>query len=191
MSPIYVIYQLPVELLEGVIHQVDRPSDLLNLALTCSAFRDVILPVHLEYRVISAAASQDDLWQHLLSRPDLARCVRRLTLFSVAEQALRVRLPRSTCDFKSIAARSATHDHKLLARAIRSMAGLISITLVDRRSTEELKIPELFSLVLLGAPSIKELYIPIIGQLPAPDDHPVSVRSPISPYLLRVSVSSG
>ncbi|KAI0029900.1 hypothetical protein K488DRAFT_7795, partial [Vararia minispora EC-137] len=70
--------KLPYELLEALVHEVQLPPDLLNLAVTCTTFRQIIIPNHLEYCVIAVVAPQVEIWEHFIQRPNLARCVRRL-----------------------------------------------------------------------------------------------------------------
>ena len=70
---------LPFDVLEHVVESLDR-RDLLSLALTCLAWKDIIIPRHLEYREISLSVDHYSIWKHLAERPSLAANVRRLVI---------------------------------------------------------------------------------------------------------------
>ncbi|KIJ44699.1 hypothetical protein M422DRAFT_132354, partial [Sphaerobolus stellatus SS14] len=71
---------LPVETLESIIDNIDRCKDLLNLALTCSQLRDLIIPNHIEYRYIRCDPYRRSLWTKLIQQPRLASNIRILDL---------------------------------------------------------------------------------------------------------------
>ncbi|KAI0035387.1 hypothetical protein K488DRAFT_30568, partial [Vararia minispora EC-137] len=68
----------PPELLEFIVREIEPCADLLALSQTCSRLRDVVIPKHLEYRIIRATTYHTNLWEHFLARPDLAANVRSL-----------------------------------------------------------------------------------------------------------------
>ena len=73
------LIRLPFDVLEHVIETLDR-QDLLSLALSCSTWRDIIIPRHLQYREISLSVDHHGIWKHLAERPSLAANVRRLAI---------------------------------------------------------------------------------------------------------------
>ena len=74
-----LLLRLPFDVLEYVVETLDR-RDLLSLALSCSAWKDIIIPRHLEYREISLSVDHHSIWKHLAERPNLAANVRRLVI---------------------------------------------------------------------------------------------------------------
>ena len=74
-----LLLRLPFDVLEYIIETLDR-RDLLSLALSCSAWKDIIIPRHLEYREISLSVDHHSIWKHLAERPNLAANVRRLVI---------------------------------------------------------------------------------------------------------------
>ncbi|KIJ24128.1 hypothetical protein M422DRAFT_105524, partial [Sphaerobolus stellatus SS14] len=69
---------LPPELVEPIAADIDSPADLLNLALTCRALHDIIVPFHLHFRKLSFNMSKTPLafWYGIIVKPRLARCFR-------------------------------------------------------------------------------------------------------------------
>ncbi|KAF8588185.1 hypothetical protein K439DRAFT_1335942 [Ramaria rubella] len=70
----------PNEILDMIAFHIDSRRDLLALALTCQRLRNVVLPRHLEYRVIHCKPSSEKVWRHLIAHPLLACNVRRLQI---------------------------------------------------------------------------------------------------------------
>ncbi|KAI9509912.1 hypothetical protein F5148DRAFT_1282475 [Russula earlei] len=73
------LLRLPYDILEHLVETLDRP-DLLSLALTCTSWKHIIIPRHLEYREISLSVDHYAVWRHLAERPSLAANVRRLVI---------------------------------------------------------------------------------------------------------------
>jgi len=73
------LLQLPFDVLEHIIQTLDR-QDLLALALSCSTWKDIIIPRHIQYREISLSVDHHWIWKHLSERPSLAANVRRLAI---------------------------------------------------------------------------------------------------------------
>ncbi|KZV62387.1 hypothetical protein PENSPDRAFT_539851, partial [Peniophora sp. CONT] len=76
---------LPPELLNSVVDAIPERHDLLSLSLVCSTLRDVIIPGHLQYRVLVASEEETGLWACLAVRGHLARNVRNLEIFDRLE----------------------------------------------------------------------------------------------------------
>lgn len=69
------------ETLEEIASCIDSHRDLVSLALVSSAWKDIIIPRHSEYRVIRIREDMPHLWAHLAERADLARTIRAVHLF--------------------------------------------------------------------------------------------------------------
>lgn len=89
---------LPPELLETSLGLIDKPSDLLALALTCRLLARLVLPRHLCYRELSLYCFVNGhlLWAHLAASPGLARNVRSLSIGTDTRAAVHV--PASSVD---------------------------------------------------------------------------------------------
>ncbi|KAI0310669.1 hypothetical protein OF83DRAFT_1040784, partial [Amylostereum chailletii] len=68
---------LPPEIQDAIVDNIESRSDLLSLALTCTTFRDIVVPNHLHFRTIISPYPNTPLWNRLARRRDLARSVRR------------------------------------------------------------------------------------------------------------------
>ncbi|KIJ40700.1 hypothetical protein M422DRAFT_256395 [Sphaerobolus stellatus SS14] len=71
-----LLLSLPPELVESIAADIDSPADLLNLALTCKALHDIIVPFHLHFRKLSLNISKTSLalWSGIIVKPRLASC---------------------------------------------------------------------------------------------------------------------
>ncbi|KIJ35160.1 hypothetical protein M422DRAFT_101992, partial [Sphaerobolus stellatus SS14] len=67
----------PIELLNKLIGDIDKPSDLLSLALTSQSF-EKLLSDHLDYRIIQCSPADRRVWQHLSKHPRLAKRVKSI-----------------------------------------------------------------------------------------------------------------
>jgi hypothetical protein len=74
-----LLLRLPFDILEHLLESLERP-DLLSLALSCSTWKNIIIPHHLEYREISISIDHHSVWRHLAERPSLAANVRKLVI---------------------------------------------------------------------------------------------------------------
>src|SRR6266849_10034420 len=66
-----LLLRLPFDILDHLVETLERP-DLLSLALSCSTWKNIIIPYHLEYREISLSPDHHSIWRHLAERPSLA-----------------------------------------------------------------------------------------------------------------------
>jgi hypothetical protein len=71
---------LPVETLEEIVNLVDEPRDLFNLASACRILARIIIPRHLQYRVIRCRLNTSTVGKQLSMDKLLARNVRILEL---------------------------------------------------------------------------------------------------------------
>ncbi|KAH9039137.1 hypothetical protein EDB85DRAFT_2141383 [Lactarius pseudohatsudake] len=75
-----LLLRLPLDTLELIAEALHDRPDLLSLALTCSTWKSIIIPRHLEYREILLSVDHLSIWKHLAERPSLAANVRRLVI---------------------------------------------------------------------------------------------------------------
>ncbi|GJJ12782.1 hypothetical protein Clacol_007027 [Clathrus columnatus] len=97
---------------------IDSPKDLLSLALTCRTFKELIIPDHLEYRIICCDFRRPDVWKFLASRPWLARRMRAIVIvdcevssFTCLPQPFRYTRP--LCDSKPVVRENFTWTQKI------------------------------------------------------------------------------
>ncbi|KDQ55151.1 hypothetical protein JAAARDRAFT_208888 [Jaapia argillacea MUCL 33604] len=77
------ITNIPRELLDIITDDIDKPRDILSLALSCRRLKDLLIPdilKKLEYATIIAPFEYHHLWDHLSSHPELACHVRVLSI---------------------------------------------------------------------------------------------------------------
>jgi hypothetical protein len=72
---------LPLEVLENIVHHVDEAKDLLCLALTNKSFSQVIIPSHLQLRKIRCLINTTVIWSNLASRPGFCARIREIHLY--------------------------------------------------------------------------------------------------------------
>jgi hypothetical protein len=72
--------QLPIEVTEGILSEIDIHRDLIALALTSRSFTHLIIPHHSEYRVIRIRHALPSTWVYLARRADLTRNIREVHL---------------------------------------------------------------------------------------------------------------
>ncbi|TFK62596.1 hypothetical protein BDN72DRAFT_776898 [Pluteus cervinus] len=77
-----MLFHLPAETIQAILSEIPDPHDLVQLACTSSIFRDLIIPRHIEYRILRLIIPQsgqfDYLWTHLLQRPNHTRNISRV-----------------------------------------------------------------------------------------------------------------
>ncbi|KAI0674693.1 hypothetical protein C8Q78DRAFT_1067649 [Trametes maxima] len=76
--PRRTLLRLPTEILDAIVFWVDDRRDLSALAETCRRMHDVVVPRHVEYRVVKCKVSSVRVWHHFVVHRALARNVRRL-----------------------------------------------------------------------------------------------------------------
>jgi hypothetical protein len=92
------ILQLPAEVTEGILSEIDAHQDLLALALTSRALACSIIPRHTEYRVIRVRHPLPYMWAHLARRADLTRNIREVHLCAQDDYTATDRYPTSLPD---------------------------------------------------------------------------------------------
>lgn len=101
MSKSTAFPDLPTEILDQFASGLDSRADLLSLAIACRSCTDIIIPRHIQYRVIRCKL-RSPVWSHLNARPDLARNVRVVHIIPVTLACdLREVLPSTLVDIAS------------------------------------------------------------------------------------------
>ncbi|TFK66439.1 hypothetical protein BDN72DRAFT_844371 [Pluteus cervinus] len=73
------LLDLPAEVIDNILGHVPLHRDLLNFALASRFCSTMVIPRHTEYRVIDFEENEkDQLWTHLVQRPDLACNIREI-----------------------------------------------------------------------------------------------------------------
>ncbi|KAI0066272.1 hypothetical protein BV25DRAFT_1525903 [Artomyces pyxidatus] len=80
---IHLARHLPPELVDLIASFVDSRRDLLAFASACRAFKQLIIPYHLDYRVVHCHLDRQSAWSHLVERPDLTRHVRDVYVYDL------------------------------------------------------------------------------------------------------------
>ena len=155
-----LLLRLPFDILEHLVESLELP-DLLSLALSCSTWKNIIIPHHLEYREISMSIDHHSIWRHLAERPSLAANVRRLVIAEpdsflpmstnwLVPTTLVPPSPRSTLPLEQ------QPDYPL--RALRNMKLLKTLEFenISRLSQGS---PDTLSLLLAHIPSVENLVL--------------------------------
>ncbi|KAI0064265.1 hypothetical protein BV25DRAFT_1990033 [Artomyces pyxidatus] len=78
MAGLKSLSNLPYDILEHILSQVDSRKDVLSFALTSTLLCDIAIPNHYAYRHVDVAIQDLSIWTHLAERPDRASNVRKL-----------------------------------------------------------------------------------------------------------------
>lgn len=71
---------IPNEITDIIFSNVEKPSDLLQIALASRTFHDIVISRHINYRVVSRGLDDSAWWEHLVDHPDRTCNIRRLYL---------------------------------------------------------------------------------------------------------------
>jgi hypothetical protein len=72
---------LPIEILDKIAFYVDSHEDLISLALTCWQLKEVVIPDHSDYRMITIQHDMHHLWADFVKSPRVAQHVKALHLY--------------------------------------------------------------------------------------------------------------
>ncbi|KAF8182896.1 hypothetical protein BJ912DRAFT_561190 [Pholiota molesta] len=76
-KPAY-LNEIPFDLKDKILGLIDTPRHLLSMALVSKDWAALIIPDHIEYRILYTHLSRGYLWDHLAIRADLAKNIRRI-----------------------------------------------------------------------------------------------------------------
>ena len=71
LGPLPTFLTLAVEIIEHIVSFLDRPRDLLSLALTSKHTHRIVIPIHLQTRLIRCDVRRVSLWNLLGSLPPI------------------------------------------------------------------------------------------------------------------------
>ncbi len=162
-----LLLRLPFDILDHLVETLERP-DLLSLALSCSTWKNIIIPYHLEYREISLSVDHHSIWRHLAERPSLAANVRRLsitepisyypTLSFMPVNCFRWQVPTALVQSSSDSTLPPGHQRDYPLRALRNMR-LLKTLEFENISRWFQGSPDTLSLILAHIPSVENLVL--------------------------------
>ncbi|KAF8517036.1 hypothetical protein BU17DRAFT_92206 [Hysterangium stoloniferum] len=76
---------LPIEIVEHIVSEIEHPRDLLSLALSNSSLKNIIIPYHIQFRHIACDPCREYLWQYLSDHPHLAARIRQIEIIPEGE----------------------------------------------------------------------------------------------------------
>ncbi|KIJ50538.1 hypothetical protein M422DRAFT_103807, partial [Sphaerobolus stellatus SS14] len=79
------IINVPVEIQDAILEMIDSPKDLLSFALTSKHFYGLIVPFHIQFRVIVCDLMCNSLWERISKRPHLCARIRTLRVIDTEE----------------------------------------------------------------------------------------------------------
>ncbi|TFK66917.1 hypothetical protein BDN72DRAFT_843615 [Pluteus cervinus] len=73
-------YDLPIEIIEEILPEIEHHRDLINFACTSQLSSKLVIPRHTEYRILRIGTNSAHIWTHLARRPDLACNIREIDI---------------------------------------------------------------------------------------------------------------
>ncbi|PBK86263.1 hypothetical protein ARMGADRAFT_1055330 [Armillaria gallica] len=125
-----LITRQPTEILDAIVFHIDSKQDLLALALSCQRMHGIVIPRHLDYRVLRCKVSSISMWNHLIINRSLARNVRRLEILDERTSMDALRIPGgivgTDTDLESTDDELAMHEkqERYLVSALTKMTAL-------------------------------------------------------------------
>ncbi|KIJ49761.1 hypothetical protein M422DRAFT_246112 [Sphaerobolus stellatus SS14] len=126
------LLSLPTELAELIVAKIYSPADLLNLALTCKALHDIIIPFHLHFRKINLKYHFSPfgiaVWDHCITSVDHSfRTLNAHNRFHVQQDFYPVVLVKEGEGYLARTEMDPKSDHVFL-RAVSHMTGLVKFS---------------------------------------------------------------
>ncbi|KIJ34377.1 hypothetical protein M422DRAFT_263517 [Sphaerobolus stellatus SS14] len=150
-----LLLEFSIELIDAILFEMDRPSDLLSLSLACRALYHRIIPDQLLFRHVSEKIGNPALWDHLLEYPSKAKRIRILLLNhgyrSSLSQVLQLPLAGGHSDWN----KNQNTEFDRVLKAITSMDHLERLQF----SPQEEHIPRFLSWLANGGTQAKRLSI--------------------------------
>ncbi|SJK99253.1 uncharacterized protein ARMOST_02544 [Armillaria ostoyae] len=127
-----LITRQPTEILDAIVFHIDSKQDLLALASSCQRMHGIVIPRHLDYRVLRCKVSSISIWNHLIINRSLAKNVRRLEILDERTSVDALRIPGgivgTDTDLESTDDELAMHEkqERYLVSALTKMTALNS-----------------------------------------------------------------
>lgn len=128
-----LITRQPTEILDAIVFHVDSKQDLFSLALSCQRMHGIVIPRHLDYRIIRCKVSSISVWNHLIVHRSLAKNVRRLDILderSTEPEMVPSGIMASDTDLESTDDELGMHQkqERYLVSALTKMSALASFS---------------------------------------------------------------
>ena len=68
----------PVDIQHYILEEFDSPKDLLNLALASKSFYSLVVPHHIQFRILRCTIQKTDVWETLSTQKHVCARFRRL-----------------------------------------------------------------------------------------------------------------
>ncbi|TFK68749.1 hypothetical protein BDN72DRAFT_728693, partial [Pluteus cervinus] len=88
----------PIEILDHILSLLSSPNDLLSFALTSRYAHTLVIPHHLEYRIIRTVGPSVGVWSDLAIRTGRTRNIREVCIYDELSGSSRKRVPTSSVD---------------------------------------------------------------------------------------------
>ncbi|KAJ7595711.1 hypothetical protein C8J56DRAFT_774826 [Mycena floridula] len=124
----------PTEILDLVAFHVEEKRDVFNLALSCKRMHDIVIPRHLDYRIVRCKVSNLAVWNHLIGNRALAKNVRRLEILderaTAAEELIPAGIMVTDTDLESTDDELGRHEkqERYIVAALVKMSSLTSFS---------------------------------------------------------------
>ncbi|KIY44964.1 hypothetical protein FISHEDRAFT_61471 [Fistulina hepatica ATCC 64428] len=132
------VLRLPLELLHEILSDIEFHAHLLALALTCHAFKNLVIPRHIQYRVITTRNWVSPIWSHLARRRDLARNIRQVHMFDKSDTTFAVHIPTILLDSDLDRCKEVAHPSRLFANVAKALANMERLEVFTWSSWDEL-----------------------------------------------------
>ncbi|KAF5385798.1 hypothetical protein D9615_002199 [Tricholomella constricta] len=121
---IFEMNDLPPEIIDEILSQIDEQPHLLSFGLASRACAHLAIPQHTQYRVIRIRTPSPALWAHLVRRSDLARNVREVRLCARDDFLAPDRFPHTLLDPVLDDAHAVTSRAQNMYQALKAMKRL-------------------------------------------------------------------
>ncbi|KAF9480643.1 hypothetical protein BDN70DRAFT_992540 [Pholiota conissans] len=181
-KPAY-LNEIPFDIKDWILAFINEPKHLLRMALVSKDWESLIIPNHLQYRILDARLDRGYLWDHLSVRADLAKNIHTVRLMAPTDHQ-RERYPVTLCpppeDFEEL-------ELSKIASAFRNFKSLRSLTWMTNMSFRTL--PNLVFGSLLQCHCLEELRLgQIAAQLENSDVESLWKLSNIKRLVLRGTI---
>ncbi|KAJ7135185.1 hypothetical protein C8R43DRAFT_1110139 [Mycena crocata] len=150
----------PPELLDHIACFICSTRDLLSVALTCRLLHGIVIPEHLEFRVVRCDPLRNSLWQAVAEHPGSASRIQTLELISESSSSNPlVLVPKSLMTEQGRFVKCTEHRHDQctctdpLIKAITSMHGLARLCCHTPTTVA------VFSAIVQNCPNLREIEI--------------------------------
>ncbi|EAU87958.2 hypothetical protein CC1G_01605 [Coprinopsis cinerea okayama7 len=129
---------LPYDVKELILSALGSPKDLLRLALTSKSWKSLVIPHHIEYRLLRLDDHRPEVWKHLAEKRLLASRIRTVVLgpdyrllpgVGQSQSSLYPRTLLSTPTSEAAQIKDVQVVREDVLQALRNMTSLVSFSL--------------------------------------------------------------